>query len=70
MTDYTYPATGGPTFGERDALGIGNDAKIIRGVDFDPEFYSLVTSVNSKLNTQNPAFTGTMTGGTIDGGLY
>ena len=69
MTDYTYPQTGF-TFGARDNLAPGNTEKAIKGIQLDPEFTALVTAINSKLNTSNPAFTGVMTGGTIDGGAF
>jgi len=69
MTDYSYPNTGF-TFGARDGLAPGNAEKGIKGVQFDPEFLALVTAVSSKLNIANPTFTGTMSGGTIDGGTY
>jgi hypothetical protein len=69
MTDYTYPNTGF-TFGARDSLAPGNAEKAIIGSQFDPEFNALVASVNSKLNIANPVFTGTLSGGIIDGGTY
>ncbi len=69
MSDYSYPQTL-HTFGERDGLPPGNTEKTIKGADFDPEFELLVTSVNSKLNHRDPAFTGIMDGGTIDGGAF
>lgn len=69
MTDYSYPQTGF-TFGFRDTLAPGNAEKTIKGTQFDPEFTALVTAVNSKLNIANPAFTGIMTGGTLDGGVF
>ena len=69
MTDYSYPQTAF-RFGERDGLAPGNTEKTIKGADFDPEFELLATSVNSKLNIEDPAFTGIMDGGTIDGGTF
>ena len=69
MTDYSYPQTGF-TFGARDGLAPGNAEKAIKGVNLDPEFDALVIAVASKLNTANPAFTGVMSGGTIDGGSF
>ncbi len=69
MTDYIYPNTGF-TFGERDVLAPGNTEKTIKGLQFDPEFDALVLAVNSKLNINNPSFTGIMDGGTIDGGDF
>ena len=69
MTTYSYPQTT-MTFGLRDALAPGDINKGIKGTQFDPEFTALETAVNSKINTANPAFTGRMTGVTIDGGTY
>ncbi len=68
MSDYTYPNTGF-TFGARDQLAPGNSEKVIKGVPFDEEFNALVVAINSKLNTNNPAFTGIMTGGTMAGDI-
>ena len=69
MADYSYPQTGF-TFGARDNLAPGNTEKTIKGNQFDPEFEELQIAVNSKLNIANPAFTGIMSGGTIDGGVF
>lgn len=69
MSDYTY-TNNLHTFGERDGLAPGLPEKVVKGVQLDFEFLALVTAVNSKLNSENPAFTGIMTGGTINGGAY
>ena len=69
MSDYSYPNTGF-TFGARDGLAPGNAEKIIKGTQFDPEFYALVTAVNSKLNIIDPTFSGEMNGGSINGGTF
>ena len=71
MSNYTYPQTGF-TFGARDGLAPGNAEKVIKGVQFDPEFTALETAVNSKLDkaAQSGDFTGLIDGGTVDGGTY
>jgi len=68
-------------FTAKDSLPTGNTAKIIRGVDFDGEFDAIQTAVASKSDSNSPTFTGTvtaatvtvsgtLTAGTIDGGVY
>ena len=71
MADYTYPNTGF-TFGARDGLAPGNAEKVIKWVQFDPEFTALETAVNSKLDAAAGAgdFTGIIDGGIVDGGTY
>ena len=70
MSSYTYPTSPNITFGNRDNLAPGNPAKRISGAAFDLEFNSLVAFSNQTLSNVNPSFTGTMTGGTIDGGTF
>jgi hypothetical protein len=75
MSDYLYGPPSQITFGSRDILAPGEDAKVVSGADFDVEFDKLVIAVNSKLNINNPTFTGDMnadgaTGSTINGGSY
>jgi hypothetical protein len=67
MSDYSYQ-TG--KFSDKDLLQPGDPNKTIYGADFEPEFLNIQTAVNSKLNIANPTFTGTMSGGTINGGTY
>lgn len=67
MAEYNYQ---NGKFSDKDALPPGDPAKIIKGQDFEDEFPEIETAVNSKLNTANPAFTGTMSGGIIDGGTF
>jgi hypothetical protein len=70
MSDYVYGPPSQMTFGTRDGLAPGDSDKTVKGSQLDVEFQNLVTAVNSKLNISNPAFTGIMTGGTIDGGTF
>ena len=67
MANYDYQ-TG--KFSDKDSLPPGDAAKIIRGQDFEDEFPFIATAVNSKVNTANPAITGTLTGGIINGGTF
>ncbi len=67
MSDYDYQ---NGKFSGKDALPPGDPQKIIRGQDFEDEFPAIEIAVNSKLNTDNPTFTGTMSGGILDGGTY
>ena len=70
MADYTYPQTA-LTFGARDALTTGDPNKVVKGVDFDPEFQAIQAMSASKMENVDPSFTGTMTGGGIvDGGTF
>ena len=62
MSDYNYQ---NGKFSGKDALPSGDPAKIIRGQDFEDEFPDIETAVNSKLNSANPVFTGTLTGPVI-----
>ena len=64
MTDYTKTTD----FAAKDSLPSGDSGKIIRGAEFGTEFDNIQTAVNSKSNTENPAFTGNITvTGTVDG---
>ena len=69
MSDYTY-GFNQMTFGARDVLAPGNADKVVKGSQLDVEFTALVTAVNSKLNAADPSFTGTMSGGVINGGTF
>ena len=77
MSNYT-PTT---DFAAKDSLPSGDSGKIIRGTEFSTEFTNIATAVASKANTASPTFTGTVTipaltftgtlsTGTIDGGVY
>jgi hypothetical protein len=77
MSNYT-PTT---DFAAKDSLPSGDSGKIIRGTEFSTEFTNIATAVTSKANTASPTFTGTvtipaltftgtLTTGTIDGGVY
>jgi hypothetical protein len=67
MSNYVYQ-TG--KFINKDSLPPGDPNKVVKGADFEPEFTGLQVAVNSKLNSANPTFTGTMNGGVIDGGTF
>ena len=67
MSNYDYQ---NGKFSDKDALPPGDPQKVIRGQDFEDEFPAIETAVNSKVNTANPAITGTLTGGTIDVGVF
>ena len=77
MSNYTKTTN----FAAKDALASGNANKIVRGTEIDTEYTNIATAVNSKSNTANPTFTGTvnaaivtvsgtLTAGTITGGTY
>jgi hypothetical protein len=72
MPNYLYAATQPDTntFGDRDDLSPGDPGKVVTGKQLDYEFLQLQSVSAAKLNVQDPAFTGIMTGGTIDGGLF
>lgn len=77
MSNYT-PTT---DFAAKDSLPSGNSGKIIRGTEFTTEFTNIATAILSKADIESPTFTGTvvipnmtftgtLTTGTIDGGVY
>jgi hypothetical protein len=45
----------------KDSLTSGDPSKVIKGSEIDTEFSNIQTAVNSKSNTNSPAFTGTPT---------
>jgi hypothetical protein len=57
-------------FAVKDTLLTGNPAKLVKGTEINTEFDNIATAVQTKIDTNNPSFTGTMSGGTIDGGVY
>jgi hypothetical protein len=57
-------------FAIKDALPTGNVDKIVNGKEIDDEYNELQSISAQKLNVANPAFTGIMTGGLIDGGTF
>ena len=71
MSDYTY-TNNTFTFGQRDGLAPGSAEKVVKGVQLDFEFLALVTAVNSKLDSAAQAgdFTGTIDGGSVNGGTF
>ena len=54
MANYTKATD----FAAKDGLTSGDPAKIVKGAEIDDEFNAIVTAVNSKANTNSPAFTG------------
>lgn len=76
MANYSYPNSG-YTFLTRDGMAPDDNEKIIRGVQLDVEFVALVPAIASKMNHENPVWTGTMNAaassgsdGIIYGGTY
>ena len=77
MSNYS-PST---DFAGKDQMPAGAALKVIRGVEFTTEFTDIATAILSKADIESPTFTGTvvipnmtLTGtlstGTIDGGVY
>ena len=77
MSNYTKSTD----FASKDALTSGDPAKVIRGTEIDAELVAIATAITSKAESSNPTFTGTATmasislsgtldGGSIDGGTY
>jgi hypothetical protein len=64
MSNYTKSTN----FATKDGLVSGNPLKIVRGTEIDTEFNNIATAVNSKADSANPTFTGTVTvSGTLSG---
>lgn len=57
-------------FAVKDTLPSGNPNKVVKGVEIDVEYNNIQTASATKLNSNNPTFSGTMSGGTIYGGNY
>ncbi len=55
MSDYTLAVT----WSGKDALSDSDSAKVISGDDFDSEFTTIRTAVNSKADIASPTLTGT-----------
>ena len=77
MSNYTKATD----FASKDTLPTGDPSKVIKGTEINTEFASIQVAVNSKADTASPTFTGTvtaptlnvsgtLTAGTIDGGVY
>ena len=64
MTDYVKSTN----FTSKDSLASGNPLKIIKGTEFDIEFNNIATAVSTKLDTVNPALSGTPTAPTATAG--
>jgi len=66
MADYVKATN----FAVKDTLTTGNPAKLVKGTELNSEFDAIATAVQTKIDLNNPSFTGTMSGGTINGGTY
>jgi hypothetical protein len=62
MSNYTKTTN----FAAKDALPSGNANKIVRGTEIDTEYTNIATAVNSKSDTADPTFTGTVTAATVN----
>jgi hypothetical protein len=62
MSNYTKTTN----FAAKDALPSGNANKIVRGTAIDTEYTNIGTAVNSKSDTADPTFTGTVTAATVN----
>ncbi len=62
MSNYTKTTN----FAAKDALSSGNANKIVRGTEIDTEYTNIATAVNSKSDTADPTFTGTVTAATVN----
>ena len=62
MSNYTKTTN----FAAKDALSSGNANKIVRGTEIDAEYTNIATAVNSKSDTADPTFTGTVTAATVN----
>ena len=62
MANYTKTVN----FAAKDTLASGNPAKIVKGTDIDTEFNNIATAANSKSDTADPTFTGTVTMSTLN----
>ena len=69
MSNYVYGVQQ-EKFSARDNRPPADPEKVIKGAQMDSEFDRLTTVSAEKLNVANPAFTGIMSGGTIDGGAF
>ena len=67
MSDYTYQ---NGFFADKDSLPPGDPQKVVKGAYYEKEFQAIETAVNSKANAANPVITGTLQGGTINGGTF
>lgn len=77
MSDYTKTTD----FAVKDGLASGNPAKVVKGTEIDVEFNNIQIANNTKMDSTNPNFSGTMTGfeltltgemeaALVDGGTY
>jgi hypothetical protein len=77
MSNYTKTTN----FAAKDSLNSGDANKVIKGAEIGAEFDNIVTSIATKADLASPAITGTatvtnvvlsgtMSGGSIEGGTY
>tara|TARA_R110000744_G_scaffold12086_1_gene36294 strand:- start:4313 stop:4513 length:201 start_codon:yes stop_codon:yes gene_type:complete len=66
MSNYTKTTN----FATKDALPSGNANKIVRGTEIDTEYTNIAIAISSKVDANNPVFTGTLTIEQIDGGTF
>jgi|TARA_R110000796_G_scaffold98796_2_gene206554 hypothetical protein len=66
MSNYTKTTN----FATKDALPSGNANKIVRGTEIDTEYTNIAIAISSKVDVNNPVFTGTLTIAQIDGGTF
>tara|TARA_R110000764_G_scaffold171407_2_gene258268 strand:+ start:773 stop:973 length:201 start_codon:yes stop_codon:yes gene_type:complete len=66
MSNYTKTTN----FATKDALPSGNANKIVRGTEIDTEYTNIAIAIGSKVDANNPVFTGTLTIEQIDGGTF
>ena len=68
-------------FAAKDTLNTGDPNKVVKGTEINTEFDNIATAVATKANSASPAVTGTatitnvvlsgtMSGGSIEGGTY
>lgn len=57
MSNYTKSTN----FASKDTLQTGEPLKVIKGTEIDDEFNNIQTAINSKSDTNSPAFSGTPT---------
>ena len=77
MSNYTKTTN----FAAKDSLNSGDANKVIKGAEIGAEFDNIVTSIATKVDAASPTITGTATvtnivlsgtisGGSIEGGTY
>lgn len=67
--DYIYANTQ-MSFSARDAEPAGSADKLIKGLYHETELLAIQTAMDNQMNTNTPEMLGTLSTGTIDGGVY